>query len=511
MSEVLYPSAAEMQSCDSATISGGVPSIELMNRAGEAVLNAILSEYGSVKGPVAVLCGPGNNGGDGIVIYRNLCAKGIDCYALICASSKYSEDFLEQLSVIEDTKKCFSVGESEGCPLKLEATSGLLAGTDLVIDCLLGTGQQGDPRGSVLRSLELLRDYCSFNTSTHLVAVDVPTGVSSDTGEVFFENHYDLLVSIQATKRGLTQYPAKSIYKKELVVDIGIEVTTDRVECVGTSSVVADSLSKRNADTHKGNFGEVLCIGGCQDMPGAPVLSSHAALKTGAGFVRLCKKENWEAACWPEIMLVSLPAGKAFSADDLDRVKEKVSQNTVLVVGPGIELSDTSNEFLKGILDLDCRRVLDAGALRYISRLSNQELGPKTVITPHPGEAGLILGKSSQEIQSDRFLAVKELHERTGSVVVLKGASSLIAGKDNTYVCQSGNPYMASPGMGDVLAGVIAAYLARGLAILDAAITGVEIHARAGDRALAEHKSFLRASDLLGHIGEVEFGIIEAN
>jgi NAD(P)H-hydrate epimerase len=257
------------------------------------------------------------------------------------------------------------------------------------------------------------------------------------------------------------------------------------------------ALPRRRRTAHKGDFGHVLVVGGGAGMPGAVRLCAEAALRTGAGLVSVATHPAHAAllaVTRPELM----PNAIAESAD----LRELLERASVVAFGPGLGNSPWAGVLYEVLAADDRPAVWDADALNWLARTPATCAG--RVITPHPGEAGRLLGRDTAAVQRDRRAAVLALREKFGGVAVLKGAGTLIAGEGGVpWLCSAGNPGMAAAGMGDVLTGIVAALLAQGLGIEDAAVLGVEIHARAGDRAAANGERGLLASDLLAELRAV--------
>lgn len=255
------------------------------------------------------------------------------------------------------------------------------------------------------------------------------------------------------------------------------------------------SLIPRSRSAHKGDFGFVLVVGGSQGFGGAAILSAEGAMRTGAGRVALATASESHVVAslsrMPEIMAQAVNASA--------QLKPLVEKATVLVVGPGLGLERWGVEMAREIFASDLPKVVDADALNLIA--TGQLTAPShSVFTPHPGEAARLLDTTTAEVSKDRLATVKALQKRLKGVVVLKGANTLVASKSEIFTCQAGNPGMASAGMGDLLSGIIAAHLAQGLGIFEAAKLGVNLHAQAGDLAAADGERGLIASDLLLHL-----------
>ncbi len=516
------PSQLEMAAMDRLTIESGVPSDILMERAGKAIF-AALEEHARFQSlrsqTVLVLCGPGNNGGDGLVIAGELFAAGKSVLAVLTNSAKgYSKDYLLQLSkyLAAGGKAVFYSGSGTqelNPPLQdrgLARFEHLPEFSDcLVIDALLGTGQKSSPRGAIADLLNELAEP-TLSSSPFKVSVDLPTGLNGDTGEVYSPCFKaDVTLCVQYIKRGLLQAPARAMSGEIKTVGIGLKSQSCEFSMI--TPLASRLIPKRPADSHKGMFGKVFIIGGSRNMPGASVLAAKGALTAGAGIVIKAHLSCFNSVAVPPEVILSCSSDDSAGVwqrchlKDLKRGCEEVD---TVVLGPGLgqerETSALVTELLewfsakekKVVIDADALNIIAADPLLFSLNLKNM------VLTPHPGEMARLLGMTVAEVQRNRYLAVSELHKKTGATILLKGASSLIYGA-NQYskepagvVSTSGNPYMASPGMGDFLSGVIATLMAQGYLPPLAAALAALLHGQAGDKAYAGTGGPLRASSL---------------
>ena len=514
--------AAQMRECDRLTIEEvGLPGIALMETAGRAAADAVLELLAERTRPTTgIFCGRGNNGGDGFVIARVLLQHGyaVDVY-LLGSGSGSSGDAEVNLSVLRTLVdqdlapgRCqlHRLGDQLADGISI---AGLLHGIpayDVVVDALLGTGLGGvvrTPYKEVVEHLNRARSY--------VVAVDIPSGLDSDTGQVLgVAVDADITVTFGLAKRGQVLYPGRSHCGDLRVVDIGIpDGVCDRAGVAGmalTRATARAALPPRPTGGHKGTFGHVLCLGGTGGHTGAITLTSMAALRAGAGLstaVGLTPEIERVAQVHPEVMtwvvagpsaLASLAAGKTVAA------------------GPGLGVSAAARDLVLQICDLDTVRVLDADALNIVAREVDAggllrraaEKGP-TILTPHPGEFSRLTGRRIADLLADPVAAARDFATDTGCIVVLKGAATVVAHPDGRYALNtSGNPGMATAGSGDVLTGLIAGLAAQaGSDAWSAACAGVFVHGLAGDRAAQSvGRRSLTATDLVAHIG----GALEA-
>lgn len=505
----LLPSAAEMAQLDRNTIANGTSGLELMERAGAAIVDRI---RGLLPSPVRclVLCGPGNNGGDGLVISRLLRQHGFTVDTVLAASERYSAECMTQLAKTEQVKVFggTDLGVGQKLPqLSENELSEVLRKAELIVDALLGTGPREAPRGVIKTLIERLRVAKHNGRRQITVAVDIPTGLDADTGRLF-EPHVqaDYSLTVQFVKRGMLQYPGRSACGVISAVPIGIS-SESTVEFSLMNAYSAPSITPRAPDVHKGLLGRVLIVGGSLAMPGAPMLSAAGALRAGAGIVTRVIRRSWHTVpALPEAMYQVLEGdADFFTQDDTEAVLANVQRHDVLVLGPGLgtksETAAFVNSLLAGLENSSTSIVIDADALNLVAGSTKSFARHRAVLTPHPGEASRLLGVTSEEVQSDRFMAVKKLAERYQSSVVLKGAGTLVHNGKCGMLIAEGTPYLATPGSGDVLAGIIAAYIPRSDSVYDAAAVGAWVHARAGVKAEQLTGGTILASDIALALG----------
>lgn len=495
-----------MADLDRRTIEHGVPSLTLMERAGTGAAELLLTHY--IPSPqnarILVLCGSGNNGGDGLVISRILRQKGCAVSTVLVHSDRYSPDLISNLKQLSEVFIFGAHSSSRGKTIPLPSVERLIRSSTLIVDCLLGTGQHGAPQGDIGELVTAVERERSFGKGV-VVSIDIPTGICGSTGEVFSPCfHADATIAIQCVKRGMVQYPARFYCGKIETIDIGIE--TDPEPSFTLFQPSNYSIIARKPDAHKGHFRKVSVIAGQESMLGASVLASQAALRTGASLVtRILPGKSSPGFIWPEIMHAKISGLTKKGAHDL---KKTLSDGSVCVVGPGLGVSNGSKDFVVQCVSYAHAKsislVLDADALNTIASM---KFGKRfslegCIITPHPGEAARLLGVSVPELQRDRYFAAKILHEKTGAIVVLKGASTIVYAGMHGTVNSSGNPYLATGGSGDVLSGIIGGLLAQNLPPLDAAMWGAYLHGRAGDIAHQKTNGPIIASDIINTIPE---------
>jgi NAD(P)H-hydrate epimerase len=492
-----------MAALDARTVATGIPALSLMERAGKAITETILSVNPTniKRDSYCVLCGPGNNGGDGFVIARHLLKKGLQTHVFFPAYDKLSEECQKQVALY------LEAGGTIVSSDVLENLRKALKNSRVVIDALLGIGQRSAPRGLVGELLGVVSSTPAPRGGRFSVAVDLPTGVNSDTGEVYAGAfRADMTVTVELAKRGMVQYPAREYCGNICAISIGLDCGGSTEYSVYDGSL-RKPLSQRRPNTHKGMYGNVLVVGGSSDMPGAPILSSISALRSGAGIVRQAVLANsTETNPWPEILLARVSSRDFFQEASLQELETPLSNASCVVVGPGIGLRRETRSFVTVLCDYCAHNnlpvVIDADALTLIEGRVNEEkvLFPSAIITPHPGEMSRLLRIPTAEVERDRYSAASSALERTGAIVVLKGSATVIRTHEEGFVNLTGNPFMATAGSGDVLSGLIAGLVAQGVAPAVAAPLSVWIHGKAGDLAHAQTRGPIIASDIAAHI-----------
>lgn len=477
-------SVAGVRSIDRTAIGDeGIPGFTLMTRAGAAAVAAAGRDFPAAR-RWQVVCGAGNNAGDGYVVARLAMAEGmrVSVVALV-DPGKLSGD--AKTAYVEFTAAGGTVKPWSG---KLDEEA------DLIVDAILGSGLERPVEGSFADAVVAISEH-----PAGVMALDIPTGIAGDTGAVLGSAvAADLTVTFVGLKAGLFIGEGRSHAGR--VEFAGLEVP-DR--CRDTSkaiyrrigeAAIANALPPRRRDAHKGNFGHVVVVGGGAGMPGAVRLCGEAALRSGAGRVSLATDPEHAAvvvATRPELMSHAIRA-----AGELAPLLAKAD---VLAVGPGLGQGEWAHGLLDAVRAAALPGVWDADALNLLAESADTDA--RRIITPHPGEAATLLGTSVRDVQSDRRAALSALADTYGGTVVLKGAGTLVSARDGApWLCTAGNPGMASPGMGDVLTGIIAALLAQGLEPGAAARAGVEAHARAGDLAAIDGERGLLASELMAEL-----------
>lgn len=461
-----------------------IPGAKLMLRAGQAIFDLLRTRWPRAR-RIVVVCGTGNNGGDGYVVARLAREAGLAVNVLsLGAVEKMQGD------AAAARKQCKSAGVS----IK-NFQADLIADHDVVVDALLGTGLKSEVEGEWRAAIE------SINASRlPVLAVDVPSGLHADTGCIMGATvQASATMSFIGLKAGLFTGAGREHGGEIFFNDLGVPPDIFSKVPVLIRRLTETSLyglvPRRRRDMHKGDAGHVLVIGGDRGMPGAARLAGEAAYRAGAGLVTLATHPEHAAhicATRPELIVhgVATP----------EELRPLLARADVVAVGPGLGRGDWGEALFGAALDTKTPMVVDADALNILA--ADPLMHTDWILTPHPGEAARMLGMTTEEIQADRYATVHELVASFGGVCVLKGAGTLVASLYDgvVSVCDRGNPGMASGGMGDVLTGVIAGLRAQGLISPVAARLGVWAHAAAGDDAAQSGEIGILASDLLPHI-----------
>lgn len=510
-------SASQMQHMDHATINDfGIPGIVLMENAGRGSVEFIMERYNNLESKkVAVIAGRGNNGGDGFVIARYLLDKGIDVSVfLLSEAAKVSGDAKVNLDLFK--KLCKAHGQDRVTQIvdaeTLNQNRTRIFHHDLFVDAVLGTGLNSDVRGFFKDAVELMNA-----SPSPVFSVDIPSGLNSDTGHPMgIAVRADATATFAFAKRGHVIYPGNTYSGELRIVDIGIPKHMAEQEGLTLKVLekndIAARFTPRGFNAHKGSFGHLLVVAGSTGKTGAAALCSNAAMRCGTGLVTLGIAKSLNKRIEPmvvEPMTVPLPEkDKGFlSENSIDDIMTLLEGKQALALGPGIGTQKSTVKLVKKLVEKSpVPMVIDADGLNCIADDPDVLLKKKApaVLTPHPGEMSRLSGAAVSDIQEDRLGSACRFAERYNSILVLKGAQSIIALPDGrAFVCPTGNPGMASGGMGDVLTGMISGFCTQGFPPEDAAVCGVYIHGLCAD-ILAEEKGafgFL-ASDLVSALPE---------
>lgn len=480
--------AQQMRELDQTTINDyGVPGIVLMENAGHGAARFIAERYQQLfPGPVLVVAGKGNNGGDGYVIARHLENWGWTVKVVVLAEHDAIQgDAAVNLNVLLNSQADV-VFAADGDSFKAQSTS--WCGMKLLIDAVFGNGLNSEVRGHYRQAIEWMNAY-----PAPVAAVDMPSGVEATSGRILgVAVAADCSLSFAFAKLGQVSYPAQRCSGELHVVDLGMPLCVTRsvscCYCLIDAELAASLLPVRQADDHKGTFGHALVVAGSVGKVGAARMTAHAALRSGAGLVSAAIEYDLVGqlmAQTPEIMSRPMRGENGqLSVACFDALKEAWADMSAVAVGPGLG-TDVTVAALVARLVAECPLpvVLDADALTVmVNQLCGlSQRSGATVITPHPGEMARLTGLSIAEVQDNRIDVAQAFARDHGVVVLLKGAHTVITDGERVWINSSGNSGMASAGMGDVLTGMIVSYLAQGLEPFYAAALAAYVHGAAAD------------------------------
>ncbi len=466
----------------------GINTCDLMEQAGHAVFERARANWPDAR-RWCVVCGSGNNGGDGYVVARLARVQGFDVTLIRVGESQGPA---EARAARAGYAAC---GGSE-TSLRLARTDAM---PELIIDALFGIGLDRAVSGESAQAIDWINER-----GCPVLSIDVPSGLNADTGATPGACVRALMtLTLVAWKRGQFTGRARAFTGVLQLDPLGADVDDVHGIEAGSERLIAASevralLRPRARDAHKGDHGHVLVVGGDQGMGGATLLAAESALRSGAGWVSLATRAEHLSASLarcPEVMVRAV-------LTPLD-LQPMLARADVVLLGPGLGQGDWGRQLLLAVLASGKPLVLDADALNLIAG-EVLSLPTDTILTPHPGEAARLLGTTTALVEHDRIAAVRNLQTRYSGIAVLKGAGTLICDAMHVEICDRGNPGMASAGMGDVLAGIVAALRAQGLSAFDAARAGVFVHASAGDLAAGKQgERGLVARDLMAQLAPV--------
>ncbi len=444
----------------------GIPGILLMKRAGFFAFES-LQHYFNNPHSIVVFCGTGNNGGDGFVVAQLARLAGMEVQVLLHGNpDKLHGDALiayQEMVAVGITPNPFS--------------ETVITQADVLVDALFGTGLNRPISGQLAEQIHWLNQL-----KKPVLALDIPSGLNADTGAILGQaiqaRHTCTFI---ARKLGLHTFlgsdTAGKVHYSRLFLPLEIIKSQSPVALNHPLKYWMNKLPERLASQHKGVAGTVCLVGGNHSMMGAIQLAGLASLKVGAGLVKVITHTEHTVA-----ITQSIPELMCYQPEELIM---QTNLANVVGIGPGLGLVDWGKKLYQQVLDVPLPKVVDADALKLLAL--NPQKNSHWVLTPHPGEAALLLNTTTQTIQADRVQAIKALQQKYGGVIVLKGNGSLIYDGESLEICLAGNPGMAVGGMGDVLTGTIATFIAQGLSLWDATCLGVSLHAHAGD-VLAQQK-----------------------
>ena len=506
----------QMQKVDEETIARVCPGLELMERAGRGVAEVIRHEYGGESRKAVIFVGPGNNGGDGLVVARYLAQAGWRCSVhLQKEPGKFTPDTAKNYQRLRDL-----MAENDGVvefdaagPDWPELVLDDLDDADVVVDAILGTGVSGAPRGKALEMIMQVNEC-----GVPVVSIDMPSGVNGTTGEAPGEAvAAESTLTIGAPKVGSLFHPGKWHCGEVAVVDIGFDDDVIAKYAAGyvllDKQEAASRLPYRAPELHKFDAGTLVMVAGSAQYRGAALLAGEAALRSGCGMVYLCVPDVIRDAidvALREVITVPIPSAQGGTAarGAFDAIRPYLERADAVAIGPGMGRSAETDEFIRTFVKrAGLPAVVDADAITAFTGRSELFAGLEApvAITPHSGELKRLLDMEIPEAPLERLAATTEIAARLGVTLIHKGATSLVAGPDGgVWINTSGNSALATGGTGDVLTGLVAGFMAQGAEPLDAACVAVWLHGRAGERASEEMgKRGVIAGDLLWAMGGV--------
>lgn len=471
----------------------GISLYRLMEKAGSSFFNHVRKMMPGLTN-LLVVCGKGNNGGDGFVIARLAYEAGIKVTVYFCSEAdELKGDALKAFEKLQKTNISV-LYQSE-----MQLTPHFLSDNnfDLVVDALFGIGYQGDMAEPLATAVNVLN-----HVDIPVFSVDVPSGLEASTGHVpttavIADQTVTFIVAKQGLLSGQAAKHVGELFLSSLSLNDDFQYSILESAAIQGGEFIPKK-PQRNEASHKGHIGLLLAIGSNQGLPGAIRLASESALRSGAALVAVsCHQDNQQLVLngRPELMLAPDSADKLLDSPFFEKAK-------VLLIGPGLGQSPWSKALFDLVINSDKQLVLDADALQLLAQHPHKR--DDWVLTPHPGEAARLLGCTVQEIESDRFAAINRIVEQYGGICVLKGAGSLIADANNLWINTSGNSGMATGGMGDVLSGIIAALMMQLDHAIDATRLAVFLHGKAADKVAKEKgKIGMLASDLYPYIQQL--------
>ena len=496
-------SADGMRTVDGIAINGlGIPGGHLMERAGLAVATEILERFDPDE--AVVFAGKGNNGGDGFVVARELFNAGVEVTVFVLAApAEYTGDAALNLHVLEQLGVDVLPAANDDGELH-EGVEALTEMADVVVDAIFGTGFTGTAKGPAALAIELINEAPGA-----VVSVDIASGVGAAAGAVHGPAVLaDVTVALHAAKVGHFITPGGAFSGEVVVAPIGIPPLCDHDTDTWllTEEGMAELVVPKSALDHKRSVGTVLVVGGSRGMTGAAHMAAMAALRAGAGLVQAALPQGAGGEKpFLEVITVEVPGDDGqYSADAREALFEQAAGLKAVAVGPGLGRTDGAELVVGELLALDRPLLLDADGLYALGdrpELLAQREAP-TVLTPHEGELGRLLGRPADDIADQRLVCAMAAAQRSGATVLLKGEATIVADPSGrAYVVPTGNPGLATPGTGDVLTGVIVAQLAKGLSATEAACLGAYLHGLAADLAAEQvGTEGMVATDVIGSL-----------
>jgi len=472
----------------------GVSRLQLMENAGHNVALEVASRFKPEKS-VAIFCGLGGNGGDGFVVARHLSSMGYKVTVILAGKAKEITDnaALENWKALQFLKETIPIYEVYDSTLIPEITA------EMLIDALLGIGTKGKIKPPILQLVQKINTMNAFR-----VAVDVPTGINADTGEVLGEAvRANLTITFHRTKKGLEN--AKEYVGELTVKDIGLPKEFEKF--AGPGDVLL-ATKPRPSESHKGDFGRLLVIGGSETFSGAPAFVALAALRTGVDLAYVAAPEKTAqaiASMSPDLITIKLE-GTHLNVGNVSSLKTYIEAANAIALGPGLGLHSETREAVKAVIEAVESAakplLLDADGLKAFAEFK-RKLNTPLVLTPHSGEYAILTGKKLPENLKEKVSEVQKTAEELGAIILLKGPIDIISDAKRLKLNFTGNPGMTVGGTGDVLSGIVAAFLAQQIDPFEAAVAGAFVNGAAGDFVFQEKGYHMVSTDLIQRIPQV--------
>jgi NAD(P)H-hydrate epimerase len=472
----------------------GVSQLQLMENAGHNIALEIASRFKPDKS-VAIFCGLGGNGGDGFVAARHLSSMGFNVTVILAGKAKEISHraALENWNALQFLKESISIHEVDDSSLIPDVTA------DIVVDALLGTGTKGKLKPPISQLVEKINALDAFR-----VAVDVPTGIDSDTGEILGTAvKANLTITFHKTKKGLES--AREYVGELIIKDIGLPKQFEKFAGPGDVLLVT---KPRPSESHKGDFGRLLVIGGSETFSGAPALVALAALRTGVDLAYVAAPEKTAqtiASMSPDLITIKLE-GTHLNVGNVSALKTYIEAANAIALGPGLGLHPETREAVKAVIEAVESAakplLLDADGLKAFAEFK-KKLNVPLVLTPHAGEYAILTGKKLPEDLKEKVSEVQKTAVELGAIVLLKGPVDIISDEKRFKLNFTGNPGMTVGGTGDVLSGIVGAFLAQQIDPFEAAVAGAFVNGAAGDFVFEEKGCHMVSTDLIQRIPHV--------
>jgi len=471
----------------------GISGYELMQRAG-CFAYSVLKKTWPKTSSISIFCGCGNNAGDGYVLAKLATEDGKKVSVINCFNPEKLEG---------DSKVAYQDLLTTNVQIydHSQIDTEINISCEVIVDAIFGTGLKRDiDDENLVHTIEYINEKRDLHK---ILSIDIPSGLNADTGHIMnVAVNADVTTTFIGMKKGIVTHDGRECSGQIVFDSLDIPIESyekvGKVECYEVDfDFFGGYLDTRKRNSHKGNFGHVLVIGGDEGYLGASQMAAEAAMRVGSGLVSVATRKSHASQ-----ISIAIPEIMSHGVETLDELMPLIKRANVAVIGPGLGQSEWAKLLFARVLESELPVIIDADALNLLAE--EEQSSPNWVITPHPGEAARLLKTNTATIQFDRFQSAKMLHEKYQGPVVLKGSGSIVVDSRGTsFVCDAGNPGMSSGGMGDVLTGVIAGLIAQGLEINLATVLGVSMHARAGDIAATLGERGMMATDLMPYLREL--------